>query len=110
MRDLNCYARTCVHNDNCACKKNVINVENSQKKAECIDYEPIGATHYSYETASERSLGVTSHYSTDIRCKVNECQYNNNECCKANHVTINTNQIDEPGKVECDTFKRKNEY
>lgn len=106
MRDINCYARTCVHNDKCACKKDCIDVKTSQNVAECIDYLPVGAVSYSYETAEERSFGATSHYTTDIHCTVHECQYYKNEKCEANHVTINVDQIEKPGKVRCDTFKK----
>ena len=70
MKEINCYAKTCVFNDSSACKKDVIDVEKSKGVAECKDYEPVGATRYSYETAEERMFGATSHYSTDIHCKV----------------------------------------
>ena len=106
MKELNCYAKTCVHNDKCACKKDCIDVENSQNIAKCVDYEPVGATSYSYETAEERCFGTTNKYSTDIRCKVRECQYNAKEKCSANNVTINVSEVKEYGKVKCDTFKR----
>lgn len=106
MKNLDCYARTCVHNDSCACKKDCIDIENSQKIAKCMDYEPVGATRYSYETAEERCFGATSHYSTDIHCTVKECEYNHSEKCDADHVTINVDEINEYGKVKCETFKR----
>lgn len=106
MKELDCYARTCVHNDKCACKKDCIDVENSQNVAKCMDYEPVGATNYSYETAEERCFGTTSKYCTDIHCKVKECQYNNSEKCNAEHVTIDVSEIKEYGKVKCTTFKR----
>lgn len=108
MKELECNARTCVHNDNYACKKDCIDVKNSQKVAECVDYEPIGATRYSYETAEERSFGATSHYSTDIHCTVNECEYQKEEKCSADHVNIDANEIKEYGKVRCATFKKCN--
>ena len=108
MKELECYARTCVHNDKCACKKDSIDVENSQKVAKCMDYEPVGATKYSYETAEERSFGATSHYSTDIHCSVCECEYNKKEKCEADHVTINVDEVNEYGKVKCETFKKCN--
>ena len=108
-RKIDCYAKTCVHNDQCACKKDCIDVDNSQSVAECLDYEPVGATKYSYETAEERSFGSTSHYKTDIHCKVNECEYYHDEKCRASHVVINTDQMNEYGKVRCDTFKKENE-
>ena len=107
MKEINCYAKTCVFNDSSACKKDVIDVEKSKGVAECKDYEPIGATRYSYETAEERCFGATSHYSTDIHCTVNECRYYRDEKCGANHVTINVKQIKEPGKVKCETFEKK---
>lgn len=106
MKSLNCYARTCVYNDGCACKKDKIDVKNSQKVAKCMDYEPVGATHYSYETADERSFCCTSNATTDIHCTVNECEYNTKEKCEADHVTINVDEINEYGKVKCETFKR----
>lgn len=107
MKELDCYAKTCVHNDKCACKKDCIDVKLSQNEAACFDYMPVGATNYSYETAEERCFGATSHYSTDIHCTVNECKYYRDEKCCANHVTINVKQIKEPGKVKCETFERK---
>ena len=106
MKSLNCYARTCVYNDGCACKKDKIDVKNSQKIAKCMDYEPVGATHYSYEAADERSFCCTSNATTDIHCTVNECEYNTKEKCEADHVTINVDEINEYGKVKCETFKR----
>jgi hypothetical protein len=58
-----------------------------------VDYEPVGATNYSYETAEVRCFGTTSKYCTDIHCKVKECQYNNSEKCNAEHVTIDVSEI-----------------
>ena len=105
MKELECYARTCVHNDKCACKKDRIDVENSQNIAKCLDYEPVGATKYSYETAEERCFGSTSNNSTAIHCKVHECNYNNKERCNASKVVIDVDEVKEYGKVKCKTFK-----
>ena len=107
MKELECYARTCVHNDKCACKKDSIDVDNSQNIAKCLDYEPVGATQYSYETAEERCFGNTSKFSTNIHCKVKECRYNQMNRCDANRVVINVDEVKEYGKVKCETFKRE---
>ena len=33
MKEINCYAKTCVFNDNTACKKDMIDVEKDKKEA-----------------------------------------------------------------------------
>ena len=104
MKEINCYAKTCVFNDSSACKKDVIDVEKSKGVAECKDYEPIGATRYSYETAEERMFGATSHYSTDIHCKVKNCKYYKMEKCSADKVTITHNSISQPATIKCETY------
>ena len=108
MRELECFARTCVHNDKCACKKDCIDINRSKDVAECSDYMPVGAVSYSYETAEERCFGATSHYHTNIHCTVNSCKYYQKERCNAHHVTINVDQIKEPGKVKCETYIQDN--
>ena len=104
MKEINCYAKTCVFNDNTACKKDMIDVEKDKKEAECKDYEPIGATRYSYETAEERMFGATSHYSTDIHCKVKNCKYYVMEKCSAEKVTITHDSINKPAIIKCETY------
>ena len=104
MKEINCYAKTCVFNDSSACKKDVIDVEKSKGVAECKDYEPIGATRYSYETAEERMFGATSYYSTDIHCKVKNCKYYKMEKCSADKVTITHNSISKPATIKCETY------
>jgi hypothetical protein len=104
MKELDCYARTCVHNDKCACKKDCIDVENSQNVAKCMDYEPVGATNYSYETAEERCFGTTSKYCTDIHCKVKNCKYYVMEKCSADKVTITHDSINKPATIKCETY------
>ena len=75
-----------------------------KKEAECKDYEPIGATRYSYETAEERMFGATSHYSTDIHCKVKNCKYYVMEKCSAEKVTITHDSINKPATIKCETY------
>lgn len=104
MPALVCSAQNCIFNDAMYCSKGDIRV-GGEDATVCQD--TCCASFEERRRDSARSAVGSPSANIDIKCEAENCKYNDNCICNANHVDIAGAVACECGETECVTFDEK---
>lgn len=109
MTELKCNVYTCVHNKNCLCDLDSIEVAGSAAKTakdtSCASFVEKGKTSNSYSNEYSASNKEPSLLSK-VACQATECQYNHSCSCHAGKISVGGTNACSSEETECATFKK----
>ncbi len=104
MPALRCDVANCLHNqDNYCCKRTILVEGKDAATSEytccsSFDERPASSSMNSYET---KNLALS------VECKAVHCRFNEEQKCKAKHITISGNGASEAEGTNCASFESK---
>lgn len=96
MNKLKCEERSCKHNCSMICSKQSIVLDDD---AICCSYQR-KVLDSIYEEFDNEKFPEYNDLETSITCNEDSCCYNENNCCKANEVKIDSD-------AWCSTYRRR---
>ncbi|MFA9381468.1 MAG: DUF1540 domain-containing protein [Acetanaerobacterium sp.] len=107
MPELICQVLTCAHyNSGCCCKQEIhVDGKNAREQGEtcCESYYPMTN---SYQNAIECDNSDPKR-EVGVHCHAQQCYYNQEMLCTADHIDIGGQQADNSTETLCSTFKMK---
>jgi hypothetical protein len=104
MVRLDCNAKNCIHNaDNCCCRGNIL-VDGSQ--ADEKSSTNCSSFFVRTEDGAKNRLETPDTY-IGVDCYAENCRYNRNMVCHADHINIAGSSAFTIAETQCSTFEAK---
>ena len=104
MTKLDCSVKSCMHNsDNCCCKSEIM-VDGHQAKEAC---QTCCQSFDENQGGAFKNLFKTPEKKLKVGCEAENCVYNEERHCVAEHIGIAGDGASEPSETECSSFRAR---
>ena len=109
MANINCEVVKCVFNTHGGCSRNNISIEecNGCKAHECSETYCTSFSDKMSEMKNSTCTDGCPCTESAIKCCATSCEFNQNNVCSAEKITVGTAHAKCCQETECDSFKEK---